>query len=169
MSDQWDGVERRRDTSESIAGLAGAVEGLSSQVSGLRDQIATVDTKRKRSLLWLIPIILFIVYVGYEQRRFENISTKADKQALALSVGVCAMQNVIRIEIGNFLAEAQNRRVFDEPGDSSLALQATAQRQAFLTEARKHFELAPCEALVAGENVTIRLEYPPTIPVTSVP
>lgn len=169
MSEQWDGTERRRDPVESMAVLAGAVDGLSSQVSGLRDQIAKVDTKRKRNLLWLIPIAALIAYGSYDRGQIRDLAERESKQSLGSAVAVCAMQNVIRIEINNFLAEAQNRGVFDEPGDSALALAATKNRREFLTEARKKFDLVPCEALVAGEEVRIELRYPPTIPVTSVP
>jgi hypothetical protein len=167
MTEQWDGAERRRDPTESVHVLAGAVDGLSSQVSGLRDQIATVDTKRKRNLLWLIPVAALLAYSFYDRGQIKTLAEREAKQTLGSAVAVCAMQNVVRIEINNFLAEAQNQRVFDEPGDSSQALQATEARRAFLTEARKRFELVPCEALVAGEEVHIELRYPPTIPVTT--
>lgn len=167
MSNQWDGTDRRRDPAESVVRLAGAVEGLGTQVLGLRDQIAHVDTKRKRNLLWLIPIVALLMYGFYDRGQIKDLSQREAKQNLASAVAVCAMQNVIRIEIKNFLAEAQNQHVFDEPGDSSQAIQATQARQAFLTEARKRFDLVPCEALVVGEKVEIRLEYPPTVPVTT--
>lgn len=169
MSEQWDGTERRRDPTESVNVLAGAVDGLSSQVLGLRDQIAKVDTKRKRNLLWLIPIVALLAYGFYDRNQIKDLADREAKQTLGSAVAVCAMQNVIRIEINNFLAEAQNQRVFDEVGDSSQALQATEARRAFLTEARKRFDLVPCEALVAGKEVRIELHYPPTVPVTTPP
>jgi hypothetical protein len=165
----WDGVERRRDPGEAVHRLAGAVEGLSGQVSGLRGQIAKVDAKRKQNLLWLIPVVALLVYGFYDRENIRDLADRESKQNLGSAVAVCAMQNVIRIEIGNFLAEAQNQHVFDEPGDSPQALQATEARDAFLTESRKRFELVPCEALVAGEKVEIHLEYPPTVPVTTPP
>lgn len=165
---EWDGVERRKgNVSEEVSTLASGVATLATSVTALRKDIAQVDTKRKLNLLWLLPIILLVIYGLFEQRQFREVADRDHKQTLAMAVGVCAMQNVIRIEIGNFLAEAQNQGVFKQPGDSSQALQANEARQVFLTEARQKFTLVPCEALVAGEEVRIQLQYPPQVSVTT--
>lgn len=167
MSDAWDGIERRRETAGLITDLTAVVHGLSTEVVGLRQELGHVDTRRRRNLLWLIPVVLLVVYAIVQQRSFERHTSNIHKQILGTAVAVCAMQNVIRIEVGNFLADAQNRGVFDEPGDSSQAVQATETRRAFLDEARTRFALVPCETLVAGENVRITLQYPPQVSVTA--
>lgn len=146
--------------------LTDVVADLSGEVKGLRGAIAHVDTKRKRNLLWLIPVAALAAYGVYDRADLRDLAERDHKQNLASAVAVCAMQNVIRIELGNFLAEAQNLGVFNEVGDSAQALAATEARRAFLTEARKKFDLVPCEALVAGEDVRIELQYPSTVPVT---
>jgi hypothetical protein len=155
------------ETVEMVSNLAGLVEGLSVQVGGLREEISHVDTKRKRNLLWLIPLLALILYGAYERDQISDLAEADHRRSLASAVAVCAMQNVIRIEVRNFLAEAQNQGVFDEPGDSSQALQATESRRAFLTESTKHFAIVPCEALVAGEEVRIELQYPPQVTIAT--
>lgn len=168
MTDGWNGAERRASDGL-IEGLTDAIAGLSGEVKGLREEVGQVDAKRKRNLLWLIPLAALTFYGVYDRDQIKDLAERERKTSLATAVGVCAMQNVIRIELNNFLSVAQNEGIFDEPFDTPEARAATAKRRAFLSEGRKKFELVPCEALVAGENVEIRLEYPSTIPVTSVP
>lgn len=149
-----------------VSNLGGLVEGLSHQVAGLRVEISHVDHRRRRNLIWLIPVALLAIYAIFQQASFERLSQREHERSLALAVGVCAMQNVVRIEFGNFLAEATNEGVFDLPaavdGDQTI----TDKRRLFLTESKDKFTLVPCEALVAKDDIKIELRYPSTVPVT---
>lgn len=160
MNEPWDGAERRLAAASE---LAANVEALAVEAKMLSDQVRRLDRKRKVNLFTIIILIVAMVYVVLEQRSDDRLRRTQHLQALGSAVAVCGMQNVIRVQVGNLLAQEQNEGLVDVPGDPA----ESARRRAVLAAQQKEFGLFPCEALVQGEKVTIRLEYPSTIPVTT--
>jgi hypothetical protein len=148
-----------------ITVLGQQVDVLAAEAAGLRSEVTRIRRRCRSNIVASVALGLLLLYVFIDQRNAEQDSRRQHEQGLGLAVAVCGMQNVIRIEVGNFLSRAVNEGIFDIPGDAA----ASERRRTFLAQERASFNQIPCEALVAGEELTIRLEYPPTVPPPTVP
>ena len=154
-----------------FGGLVASNAALATQVEGLRKDLTQTERKRKRDRVVLLLLLAVAFLSALNQYNIRQVDRRGLEKALALSVGVCAIQNVLRIEVTNFLATGYNDGALALPGDTAEIREANAKRDAWLASGRKNFATVPCEALVEDERLEIRLEYPSTVPLapTTVP
>lgn len=169
----YDGPERRSDAQnygEAIVRLTSRAETIAKEAIQLRADIKKVSRRSWRTFAIVVLALILAGYLLFERKRDNKEANIRHSQNLALTVGVCAVQNVVRIEFANYLQEAQNRGIFDEVGGTpEQAAQKTAERDAYLDIGVARFgTLVPCEALVPKDepNVNITLQYPDTVPKT---
>lgn len=150
--------------------LADAATNLTVEVRELREEVSNEKQRNKtqRIVIFFLVVAMLVAgiaaYSSYQDRKHirRNAKTHND-QAIGLAVGICAIGNISRIDMANFVAEIINRDLFEYVPDP----EKKAQIDAFLAEQQQKFgQLPDCETFVPKDrpDIEIRLEYPSTIP-----
>ncbi len=136
---------------------------LADEVAGLRKDLGQTERKRRRDRLVILLLLLLSVAAAVDRFDLRRVSRRQYEQAVGTGVAVCAIQNVLRIEVTNFLTRGYNDGALLLPGDTPAIAQANSRREAWLRSGTESFATVPCETLVQDDRMEIRLEYPPTI------
>lgn len=159
------------------ATLAVATGDLAREVKRLRADLRKTQRKHFWDRVAIGTLILVLALFWWGQRGIKQNANRDNEQAVGGLVANCAVLNVIKIELANYLGQALNDGVFTLPGTgevgSSLSAQidaANVRREVWLRQGYAHFsEVFDCKTLVHDDKMTITLEYPSTIPLAPPP
>lgn len=108
------------------------------------------------ALLWATTGVWFGATAYRTANRVEEVSSNSQDLALGGLVAVCAIGNVMRIDVQNMLTDLESSGVLiDSPPERRNA-------ELFLIASRARFQPVDCKALVPEEDrLNITLNYPP--------